>query len=71
MNEEYQREKKQYNLQACCEECSHYCEQRNKCGMLYPVEPHLSETVARSVRRAHSIFARCLRPNDDEKNSDR
>ncbi len=46
MNEEYQREKKQYNLQACCEECSHYCEQRNKCGMLYPVEPHLSETFA-------------------------
>lgn len=44
MDEQYRREKEQYQLKECCENCQHYCPERNLCGMLYPVEPHLSQT---------------------------
>ncbi len=44
MDEQYRREKEQFRLKDCCEDCAHYCAERNKCGMLYPVEPHLEKT---------------------------
>ena len=44
MNEQYQQEKTQFDLRECCEDCRHYCEIRNKCAMLYPIEHHLKET---------------------------
>ncbi len=44
MDEQYRQEKAKFRLKECCENCHHYCEKRNLCGMLYPVEPHRSQT---------------------------
>lgn len=44
INERYRREKEEFRLKECCEDCSHYCEERNLCAVLYPVKPHLRET---------------------------
>lgn len=44
MSQQYRREKEQFRLKECCEDCQHFCPQRNKCAVLYPVAPHLKET---------------------------
>ena len=43
-DEQYRREKEQFRLKECCEDCEHFCAARKRCEMLYPVEPHLLET---------------------------
>lgn len=44
MSHRYRKEREQFRLKACCDDCAHFCEQRQKCAMLYPVAPHLRET---------------------------
>lgn len=41
MNEKYRRQKEQFNLKECCEDCEHHCSERRSCEMGYPVTPHL------------------------------
>lgn len=58
MNEKYRREKEQYSLKECCEDCLHYCEQRNACGVLYPVKPHLQESFAKAQDNERIYFCK-------------
>lgn len=58
MNEKYRREKEQFRLKESCEDCMHYCEQRNKCGMLYPVAPHRRQTIDNAEDQARIYFCK-------------
>lgn len=40
MTKQFRAEKEKYDLRGCCEECRYYCEQKDKCAMLYPLSPH-------------------------------
>ena len=48
MSDLYCEEREAYNLKECCEDCSHYCDERNLCAVLYPVTPHLRETFLKA-----------------------
>jgi hypothetical protein len=58
MNEQYRREQKEYRLKECCEDCKHYCSSRNKCGMLYPVKPHLKESFDNAKENERIYFCK-------------
>lgn len=40
MDESYRLEKERYNLKESCEDCRHFCVEREQCGVLYPVNAH-------------------------------
>lgn len=58
MNERYLKEKEQYQFKECCEDCAHFCEKREKCAVLYPVKPHLKETVAKTKNGERIYFCK-------------
>ena len=62
-NEQYRTEKEQFSLKDTCEDCSHYCEQRNLCAMLYPVKPHLSETFNEAKEGERIYFCKMFEAN--------
>lgn len=58
MSDRYRKERDQFRLKACCEDCSHFCAQRVKCGMLYPVGPHLKETFDKTKDGERMYFCK-------------
>jgi len=58
MNDQYRQEKELFRLKECCDDCSHYCEERNKCAVLYPVEPHLKNTFLRAKNGERIYFCK-------------
>lgn len=58
MDEQYRREKEQFRLKENCEDCQHYCETRDQCGMLYPVLPHKSATFEKAADGERIYFCK-------------
>jgi hypothetical protein len=63
MNEQYRKEKEQFSLKDTCEDCSHYCAERNLCAMLYPVKPHLTETFNEAEEGERIYFCKMFEAN--------
>jgi len=63
MSDLYRKEKEQYRFKECCEDCSHYCERRKKCEMLYPVEHHLQKTIDRANDGDRIYFCKMFEAN--------
>ena len=58
MSEKYRREKEQYRLKECCEDCRYFCAERKKCAMLYPTQPHMKETFLKAKDEERIYFCK-------------
>lgn len=58
MTERYQKEKAQYNLKECCEDCRYFCDKTVRCAMLYPITPHQKESFAKAKEGERIYFCK-------------
>ena len=64
MNERFRSEAAQFNLKECCEDCRHFCPERQKCGVMYPVTPHLQQSFAQAQDGERIYFCKMFEVND-------
>ncbi len=64
MDERYRREKEHYNLKECCEDCRHFCAEREQCGVLYPVAAHRREKFEKAKDGERIYFCKMFEVDD-------
>lgn len=64
MNERFRREREQFNLKDCCEDCRHFCHERQSCEVMYPVEPHRQATFDRAQDNERIYFCKMFEVDD-------
>ena len=58
MSQRYRQERERYNLKECCEDCHHFCPERQSCGVMYPVTPHLKKTFENAENDERIYFCK-------------
>lgn len=45
MSPSFREQRERHRLAFACEDCRHFCEEREECAVRYPTEPHRRATV--------------------------
>lgn len=62
MTPRFRQEAEKYRFAFCCEDCAHFCAQRESCAIQYPTAPHRAPQVERLQDEDRLYFCKMYEP---------
>ena len=64
MDARFREERKKFNLKESCEDCRHFCLERKRCAVIYPVDPHLKASFENASDGDRIFFCKMFEVDD-------
>jgi hypothetical protein len=58
MSDVFRLQREKYNLKESCEDCRHYCSERDKCAVMYPTAPHRRDRFTKAKDNERIYFCK-------------
>lgn len=62
MTSDFRREAKEFRFAFRCEDCAHFCGQRENCAIQYPTAPHRAAEIERLQNEDRLYFCKMFEP---------